>query len=72
MDPTQRLYRHHERRGALCLESMQAAANYFVGEHDFASFANKGNPSICKATGAPLPLLSTVRRLGLGLGLGLE
>ena len=28
MDPTQRLYRHHERRGALCLESMQAAANY--------------------------------------------
>ena len=43
-----------------------------MGEHDFASFANKGNPSICKVTGAPLPLLSTVRRLGLGLGLGLE
>ena len=55
-----------------------------MGEHDFASFANKGNPSVCKLTGAPLPLLSTVRRvravtihdevrvgLGLGLGIGL-
>ena len=44
MDPTQRLYRHQERRGPLCLDRMQHAADYFVGEHDFASFANIGNP----------------------------
>ena len=63
MDPTQRLYRHQERRGPLCLERMQTAADYFVGEHDFASFANKGSPQRCKSSGAPLPLLSTVRRV---------
>ena len=46
MDPTQRLYRHQERRGPLCLDRMQAAADYFVGEHDFASFANKGATTV--------------------------
>ena len=39
MDPTQRLYRHQERR-PLCLERMQRAAELLEGEHDFASFAN--------------------------------
>ena len=63
MDPTQRLYRHQERRGPLCLDRMQAAADYFVGEHDFASFANKGTPNHFKLSGPPPPLLSTVRRV---------
>ena len=47
MDPTQRLYRHHERR-PLDLERMQQAAELPVGEHDFASFANvrKNDPGV--------------------------
>ena len=63
MDPMQRLYRHQEWRGPLCLDRMQTAADYFVGEHDFASFANKGTPNHFKLSGPPPPLLSTVRRV---------
>ena len=64
MDPTQRLYRHQERRGPLCLDRMQAAADYFVGEHDFASFANKGATGVRQSpAGVRLPSLSTVRRV---------
>lgn len=51
MDPTQRLYRHQGQH-PLCLDRMQRAADCLVGEHDFASFANGGNP-----------LLTTVRRV---------
>ena len=56
MDPTQRLYRHQERR-PLCLNRMQLAADCFLGEHDFASFANVG------AQNVKIPLLTTVRRV---------
>lgn len=39
--PLSRLYAWHV-RGELELESMQAAAAYFVGEHDFAAFRTSG------------------------------
>ena len=43
---------------------LQAAADYFVGEHDFASFANKGATGVRQSpAGVRLPSLSTVRRV---------
>lgn len=42
MPPTRRLYAFHERRN-LDIELMQQAADYLVGEHDFASFCSAGS-----------------------------
>lgn len=42
MPPTKRLYAFHEKR-PLSVEAMQQAANYLVGEHDFASFCSAGS-----------------------------
>lgn len=58
-DPFKRLYAYHD-YSPLDLEKMKSGASYFVGTHDFTTFANEGS----KGSAAKNPI-RTITRLDL-------
>ncbi len=55
-DPFKRLYAYHD-YSPLDLNKMQAAANYFIGTHDFTTFANEAS----KGSAAKNPVRTIIR-----------
>lgn len=62
LDPFKRHYRHHVCFPDFSLDRLQAASAYFLGTHDFATFANVGGP--CKSTVRTLFRLDTIQEEG--------